>query len=252
MSLDSDDEWLRELLEPEPPSRRRRISDDDVEAALFLDELLSSAGSRLAMPATLLALPVARPAQAARRAARPRDVSAPPAALPAPARPAGQIAAVGRSAQPSHTFPCQPASATRGESSATSLLPQTAGPKVAFKLPNSKCAGAVLAHAMQLVHDVTGREPTIFKIGITADPAHRWGNAKYGYKYDRDKYQQMLVFSEADSAGAAMLEASLISIFKTTRGCRNTAPGGESVRQGCSIYTYIVFRHLGAVRAAGG
>ena len=115
---------------------------------------------------------------------------------------------------------------------------------VVFQVSPSSNSGTILAHAQKTVQGVIAHGPTIFKIGITADPSHRWGNHKYGYQHDRNAYQQMLIFSEADSAGAAMLEASLINTFKSQAGCRNTAPGGEGVRHGCVIYTYIVYRHL--------
>lgn len=260
MALDSDEEWLLELLQPEPPPKRCRISDDDVEASQFLDELLISYSSARTCPALPAALPVMTAALPPRRAAMPCPrVAVRPAlelggelaiwlrGLPlesiapiwpaSPARPADRITVVSNIVQPS----------------ATSLPPQQAAvPKVVFRLPQSSNAGAILSHATQLVHNIIRQGPTIFKIGITADPAHRWGNDRYGYQHDRDEYQQMLVFSEADSAGAAMLEASLIKTFKQISGCRNTAPGGESVRHGCTTYTYIVFRHLDTVRAAGG
>ena len=58
MALDSDEEWLLELLQPEPPPKRCRISDDDVEASQFLDELLISYSSARSCPALPAALPV--------------------------------------------------------------------------------------------------------------------------------------------------------------------------------------------------
>ena len=51
----------------------------------------------------------------------------------------------------------------------------------------------ILLHATQLVQDSIGKGPTVFKIGITADPAHRWGNVRYGYQHDKDQYQQRSV-----------------------------------------------------------
>lgn len=261
MALDSGDEWLEELLAREPPQKRARIiSDDDVEAALFLDELLhcySSATSWVqpAVPGALPgrpAVPGVLPAQLDARPAVPAAsttgtflcFASTTGALPAVApKLAARLARPARPAVPAGAVvPKRPAVPARP---AVRARPEVqAAVQVKFNLPKSRNAGNVLDHATQLVQDIVGQGPTIFKIGITADPAHRWGNANYGYQHDRDAYQQMLVFSEADSAGAAMLEASLINMFKNTSGCRNTAPGGEGVRHGCTTFTYIVFRHL--------
>ena len=244
MSLDSDDEWLQEPFAPAPPKRRKlsdEASSDDIEASQFLDELLNSYKS------TLPALPVVRHSLPA--AALP--------VLPAPlARPALRVDRFIAASAGDRSRPQCPNANRRPQQAAVPKPQQAAAPKrraepqqadvpkVNFRLPHSSNAGNILLHATQLVQDIIGKGPTVFKIGITADPAHRWGNVRYGYQHDKDRYQQMLVMSEADSAGAAMLEASLISLFKQTSGCRNCAPGGESVRQGCLIFTYIVYRHL--------
>ena len=66
-AFDSGDEWLEELLAPAPPQKRRRASDDDIDALQFLDELLNSYKSDMssAQPslvvATLPALRVVQP-----------------------------------------------------------------------------------------------------------------------------------------------------------------------------------------------
>lgn len=234
MAADSDDEWLQELLAPQP-SKRRRVSEDDVEALQFLEELL-----RVRRPLISCA-PSLPAAQLVLRPALPAAFPVRLAARPAPSL-AQRPTSSDRKAFPKGVF---------GAKSPNAPLAGAVS-KVEFRLPQSSNAGAVLAHAVQLVRQTVERGPTIFKIGITADPVHRWGNPKYGYQHDRDSYQQMVVFSEADSAGAAMLEASLISMFKNTSGCRNTAPGGESARQGCAIYTYVVFRNLGLANAQVG
>ena len=261
---DSDDEWLQELLTPALPLKRPCVSDDDIEASQFLDELLncySAAGSWLqpALPAEALpaqlgtrpAFPAAVPLQlcAARPVARPFPVGR--SALSAsrlasrPACPADRTNVVSDINKPVTTItPVEHAQNSASGTKRVRLPEQAAVPKVKFNLAPSSNAGAILKHATQLVQDIVGQGLTIFKIGITADPAHRWGNDRYGYQHDIDNYKQMLVLSEGDSAGAAMLEASLISKFRETGGCRNTAPGGESVRQGCRIFTYIVFRRI--------
>lgn len=244
MTLDSDDEWLQELLAPERPPKRRRISEDDIDAARFLDELLSShrrvSSGSLVPPSSVCA---ALPAAQFLRPTAPAVLSGPLQARLAPST---------KQLPPRSALAASPRANIQEVSRDLPAGGARAAPKIEFRLARSKNAGAVLAHASQVVRDVIGQGPTIFKIGITADPDYRWRNAKYGYQRDRDAYQQMLVFSEADSAGAAMLEASLISMFRNTSGCRNAAPGGESVRHGCVIFTYIVFRHLDTARSGPG
>jgi len=216
MAPDSDDEWLAELL---APAKRRHVSDDG-DALLFLQDLLKMDAPTTPGNASVLVAPDARP-----------DLPAGFALLPAAAGPALPAPA----ARPALPAPAvHPVSLTKEQRLAN----------VVFRLPQSTIFGAILAHAEEHVHRIVKQGPTIFKIGITTDPAHRWGNRRYGYLHDLDHYQQMMILSEIESAGAAMLEASLIKTFKHTPGCRNTAPGGENVRQGCMVFTYIVFRHL--------
>jgi hypothetical protein len=251
---DSGDEWLQELLTPAPPLKRPRVSDDDVEASQFLDELLHSHSTAVswvvpALPSAALpkqlvmrpALPAALPQQLA---GRPACSASKLAAQPA--CPANRIIVASNLNKPVSAASRKQVELVQNRDSGTKRVrmpEQAAVPKVKFNLAPSSNAGAILDHAIRLVDDIVNNRPTIFKIGITTDPAYRWGNTKYGYQHDIDKYEQMLVLSEADSTGAAMLEASLIRKFRDISGCRNTAPGGESVRQGCTIYTYIVFRH---------
>ena len=246
MALDSDEEWLNELLEPKP--KRQRNSDDDIEAAEFLHEMLTSFSSaRSCVQPSLHVAPV--PKQMLAQPALPTAVPAPLAAR----RCVSTVRIADRQARPadrmrvSNINNCVAAVSRKpveAEQQNSFGIKPVAAQKVKFSLSPSSNAGTILNHAMQLVQNIIGQGPTIFKIGITADPAGRWGNDKYGYQHDRDNYQQMLVLSEAESAGAAMLEASLINKFKSISGCRNTAPGGESVRNGCTTFTYIVFRHL--------
>lgn len=53
-----------------------------------------------------------------------------------------------------------------------------------------------------------------FKFGITHDPCVRWHNTKFGYKYSKDPFQQMLVvYAASNPHGPAFLEAALIDRF---------------------------------------
>ena len=250
MAADSDEEWLQELLAP-APKRPRTTSDDDTANLHFLHELLNIRKSTIIPVATTmpafhaerlaapLALPTMRPALPTVRPALPTVRPAVPSDRNVPVDHISNTVSV----KPKK-FDGPTSTLLETKVSKVSLSKPQSFAKVVFKVSPSSNSGAILDHAEKIVQGIIRQGPTIFKIGITADPSHRWENKRYGYQHDRDKYQQMVVLSEADSAGAAMLEASLIKTFKNRDGCRNAAPGGEGVRHGCLIYTYLVYRHL--------
>jgi hypothetical protein len=70
--------------------------------------------------------------------------------------------------------------------------------------------------------------PIIFKVGIAADPDHRFWNREYGYDSEREWH-----FMEVQGRGPAnqmrKLEISLIAGLGGLPGCRNEAAGGEGV-----------------------
>ena len=85
-----------------------------------------------------------------------------------------------------------------------------------------------------------GRLPTIFKIGITSDPLHRWANISYGYF--RDGYRTMTLVAATTPEWAVALERHLIVSFRSAHGhgCRNDAPGGESSPPDPPVFVYVV------------
>ena len=89
---------------------------------------------------------------------------------------------------------------------------------IAFKLPKwNSISGKVLGHALQVIETLFEKlDPMIFKFGITHNPAWRWSNSLYGYKYGCEKWSNMLViYSSWEPYGPAMLEATLIEKFKS-------------------------------------
>ena len=89
-----------------------------------------------------------------------------------------------------------------------------------------------------------GRLPTIFKIGITSDPLHRWVNPSYGYY--REGYQTTTVLAATTPAWAAALERHLIAWSRSAHGHgrRNDAPGGESSSHEPPVGVYVVTVHV--------
>ena len=90
------------------------------------------------------------------------------------------------------------------------------------------------------VVELLGRLPTIFKIGITSDPLHRWANISYGYF--RDDYRTMTLLAATTPEWAVALERHLIASFRSAHGhgCRNDAPGGESSPPDPPVFVYVV------------
>lgn len=120
-----------------------------------------------------------------------------------------------------------------------------AGVPVTYCLTQNQRTGKVLQHCCERIDSLLTC-PTVFKIGITEDPMHRWSNRKYGYCLDRD-FATMIVLAETQTIeGAAFLEAALIDKYGKRSGCRNIASGGEgvSVSRTGPCYVYVVFRRV--------
>ena len=86
-----------------------------------------------------------------------------------------------------------------------------------YKLPpENATAGKVLLHAKSIVNKLFAKHsPTIFKIGYSHNPVFRWNNELYGYKFSRDKWNNMVVLFESPVVhGPAFLEACLIDAYK--------------------------------------
>ena len=89
--------------------------------------------------------------------------------------------------------------------------------------------------------------PIIFKVGIAADPDHRFWNREYGYDSEREWH-----FMEVQGRGPANqmrnLEISLIAGLGGLPGCRNEAAGGEGVHPDRvhTCFQYMVVAPCGA------
>ena len=88
---------------------------------------------------------------------------------------------------------------------------------IRFELPaRSHLAGNVLLHASSTIERLfDDHAPMVFKIGWTHNPAFRWANSIYGYKYDPyDRWDAMVILYLASNPhGPAMLEAALIDKY---------------------------------------
>ena len=86
----------------------------------------------------------------------------------------------------------------------------------------------------------------IFKIGIAADPEHRFSNLSFGYVHDG--YMFMDVLWRGSAFDACSLEDELITYFKSKRGCQNQNRGGGGVDPNNTSYhthVYAVFAPCG-------
>ena len=94
--------------------------------------------------------------------------------------------------------------------------------------------------AEAMVSECLGRVSTIFKIGITSEPLHRWANLSYGYC--REGYQTMTLLAATTPEWAAALECHLIdsALSAHGHGCRNVALGGESCPREPPVFVYVV------------
>ena len=97
---------------------------------------------------------------------------------------------------------------------------------------------ALCQAAVNMVERAIAGQPTVFKIGLTSDPLHRWANFTYGYA--RDGYSSMTMLCVTVPTWAAALERDLIERFQGPHGCQNQAPGGESTPHQPPVFVYLV------------
>ena len=87
---------------------------------------------------------------------------------------------------------------------------------------------------------LSARRLSIFKIGITTHAPWRMFNAGYGYAIRDERYDRMDLLVASLPAACAYLERVLIAAFRTTPGCRNVLPGGESAPKEGPCFVYLV------------
>lgn len=91
-----------------------------------------------------------------------------------------------------------------------------ADPRITLKLPKpGVTAGGVLAHATQLFEKLLEQhKPMTFKFGITHDASMRYHNPVFGYRYSKDKLENMIIiYGASNPHGPAFLEGCLIHLF---------------------------------------
>ena len=89
-------------------------------------------------------------------------------------------------------------------------------------------------------HTVLG--PMVFKVGIAADPDHRFWNPEFGYHTERT-WLLMEVLWQGPANQMRNLEVCVIDAVQSLPGCRNESPGGEGVRADrvheCFLYIVV-------------
>ena len=90
---------------------------------------------------------------------------------------------------------------------------------VSWRLPTKvQTSGGVLNHAVKTMLLLQERlSPMIFKFGFTHDAARRWDHSVYGYRFEKDQWQEMIIiYLSPEKSGPSMLEAALIDKYQ---GC---------------------------------
>lgn len=88
--------------------------------------------------------------------------------------------------------------------------------KLSLWLPKvGSTAGRVVEHSVRVFETLKAQhEPMTFKFGITHDPAVRWHNTRFGYRYSKDPFDFMvIIYAASNPHGPAFLEAMLIDRF---------------------------------------
>eukprot|EP00439_Symbiodinium_sp_Y106_P072911 s934_g13.t1 len=89
---------------------------------------------------------------------------------------------------------------------------------VCWRLPTKvQTSGGVLNHAVKTMLLLQARfAPMIFKFGFTHDAARRWDHSSYGYRFGKDRWQEMIIlYLSPEKSGPSMLEAALIEKYKS-------------------------------------
>ena len=98
-------------------------------------------------------------------------------------------------------------------------------------------------HASSRIHELAAHGMA-FYIGITENPARRWGDHCEAAPWD-----DMEILIEAPSSRVtAELECRLINHFRPVLGCANVGPGGECRSTGCPHFLYVLVRRSGLLR----
>jgi hypothetical protein len=90
--------------------------------------------------------------------------------------------------------------------------------------------------------------PIIFKIGIAAEPSHRFNNLEYGYRRE-GIWQFMDVVLCGSARVCRQWEIDLIFALQSFAGCYNVKPGGEGVGK---ERTYICYLYIVVCDAGSG
>ena len=88
--------------------------------------------------------------------------------------------------------------------------------RISLWLPTrATSAGLVLQRCLQVIDAIhETHSPLIYKVGFSHDVIHRWSNHRYGYMWEKDKWQNMVVlFISKEPWSIAMLEAALIDRY---------------------------------------
>ena len=116
-----------------------------------------------------------------------------------------------------------------------------------FALSQPRTVSQIVDHCFLHIHRrLISMGIVVFKIGVAAEPGHRFNNPEFGYKHEG--YMFMDVLWRGAPRDCAFLEDTLIKLFKTQSGCRNVNPGGGGINANNNSYQshlYVVFAPCG-------
>ena len=119
--------------------------------------------------------------------------------------------------------------------------------KFTFALPHGLRMRQACDHCSLHIHRrLASMGLAIFKLGVAADPEHRFNNLSFGYKHDG--YMFMDVLWRGAPRDCVFLEDELIKDLRTKRGCQNQNRGGGGVDPNNTCYqshVYVVFAPCG-------
>ena len=90
--------------------------------------------------------------------------------------------------------------------------------KIDYALPAkpNMLAGQIMRHCCETLDALLeDQKPCIYKIGYTHDASWRWHNQKYGYRWEKAQWSNMLViYASSETISPAFVEGALIQRHK--------------------------------------
>lgn len=102
--------------------------------------------------------------------------------------------------------------------------------------PNMQ-AGLIVKHCCETIDNLLdAQKPCAYKVGYTHDASFRWHNPKYGYRWEKMKWEKLIViYAASETISPAFIEGALIQRMKGSLNAHNVG-----VVQNLALYAMMM------------